>query len=45
MLLLRLPGVLLLRFADRQFCALLFQLPPRLTRFEPLKPLAHIKAD
>ena len=26
---------LLLRFADRQFLALLFQLPPRLTRFEP----------
>jgi hypothetical protein len=29
-------GVLLLRFAERQFLALLFQLPPRLTRFEPL---------
>jgi len=28
-------GLLLLRFADRQFCALLFQLPPRLTRLEP----------
>ena len=34
-LLLRLPGGFLLRFADRQFLALLFQLPPRLTRFEP----------
>ena len=27
--------MLLLRFADRQFSALLFQLPPRSTRFEP----------
>lgn len=35
MLLLRLPGSLLLRFADRQFLALLFQLPPRLTRPAP----------
>lgn len=35
MLLLRLPGALLLRFADRTFLALLFQLPPRFTRFEP----------
>lgn len=35
-LLLRLPGVLLLRFATRQFLALLFQLPPRFTRFDPL---------
>ena len=34
-LLLRLPGVFLLRFADRQFLALLFQLPPRLTRSDP----------
>ena len=34
-LLFMLSGVLLFRFADRQFCALLFQLPPRLTRFEP----------
>ena len=34
-LLLRLPGEFLLRFADRQFLALLFQLPPRFTRFEP----------
>jgi len=36
MLLFLLSGVLLLRFAVRQFLALLFQLPPRLTRFEPL---------
>lgn len=35
MLLLRLPGELLLRFADRTFLALLFQLPPRSTRFKP----------
>lgn len=35
MLLLRLPGELLLRLADRTFLALLFQLPPRFTRFEP----------
>lgn len=35
MLLLRLPGSLLFRFADRQFLALLFQLPPRFTRLEP----------
>lgn len=34
MLLLRLSGVLLLRFAERTFLALLFQLPPRITRFE-----------
>jgi len=34
-LLLRLPGVFLLRFAERQFRPLLFQLPPRLTRFVP----------
>ena len=35
-LLLRLSGVLLLRLAERQFLALLFQLPPRFTRLEPL---------
>jgi hypothetical protein len=34
-LLLRLSGVFLLRFADRKFAALLFQLPPRFTRFDP----------
>jgi hypothetical protein len=32
---LRLPGEFLLRFADRQLTALLFQPPPRFTRFEP----------
>ena len=31
----RLSGVFLLRFADRQFLALLFQPPPRQARFEP----------
>jgi hypothetical protein len=35
MLLFRFDGVFLLRLADRQFFALLFQEPPRLTRFEP----------
>jgi hypothetical protein len=35
MLLLRLSGLFLLRFATRQFSGLLFQLPPRITRFEP----------
>ena len=34
-LLLRLPGVLLLRLAERKFVPVLFQEPPRLTRFEP----------
>ncbi|HNT52006.1 MAG TPA: hypothetical protein PKH19_01290, partial [Candidatus Syntrophosphaera sp.] len=36
MLLLLLFGLLLLRFATRQLLALLFQLPPRFTRFDPL---------
>jgi hypothetical protein len=35
MLLFLLSGVLLLRFADRQLLSLLFQLPPRNTRFVP----------
>ena len=35
LLLFRLSGELLLRFAGRQFLPLLFQLPPRKTRFEP----------
>jgi len=35
MLLFLLDGMLLLRFADRRLFALLFQLPPRFTRFEP----------
>ena len=34
MLLLRFVGVLLLRFAARRLLVLLFQLPPRITRFE-----------
>ena len=33
---LRFDGLLLLRFADRQFTGLFLQLPPRFTRFEPL---------
>ena len=37
MLLLRFDGSFLLRFADWQFAASLFQLPPRFTRFEPLR--------
>jgi len=37
LLLLRFDGLFLLRFADRQFSAVLFQLPPRFTRFEPLR--------
>ena len=44
LLLLRLSGLLLLllRFATRQFPALLFQLPPRSTRFEPsMEALFH----
>lgn len=32
---LRLSGASLLRFADRQFLASLFHLPPRMTRLEP----------
>jgi len=35
MLLFLLAGLLLLRCAERQLFALLFQLPPRITRFEP----------
>ncbi len=35
MLLLRLPGSLSFWFATRAFLALLFQEPPRFTRFEP----------
>ena len=45
MLLLRLPGVFLLRFAERQFLALLFQLPPRLTRFSPDRGPSLYSAD
>jgi hypothetical protein len=35
MLLFVLPGLLLFRFAERQLSAVLFQLPPRLTRLGP----------
>lgn len=39
MLSFRFPGSFLLRFADRQFSAGLFQLPPRITRLAPLDHL------
>jgi hypothetical protein len=35
-LLFRFDGLFLVRFAERQFLAELFQLPPRFTRFEPI---------
>jgi hypothetical protein len=38
MLLFRLAGLFLLRFAERQFWASLFQEPPRSTRFSPFDP-------
>jgi hypothetical protein len=43
-LLFALPGEFALRFVAVQFSALLFQLPPRFTRFEPLdrSPLVKI---
>jgi len=41
MLLFVFDGLLLLRFAERQLLPLLFQLPPRFTRFEPLRPLSQ----
>lgn len=39
--------LLLLRFAERQLLALLFQLPPRCTRFEPeaLRHHPRVSAD
>ena len=40
-LLLRFDGVLLFRFDTRQFLALLFQLPPRFTRLEPVMDMRH----
>ena len=43
MLLFVFDGLLLLRFAERQLLPLLFQLPPRFTRFEPLRPLSFIR--
>ena len=46
MLLFVFDGVLLLRFAERQLLPLLFQLlfqlPPRFTRFEPLRPVSKM---
>jgi hypothetical protein len=33
MVLFRFVGVFLFRFAERRFCGLLFQAPPRITRF------------
>ena len=45
-MLFRFDGLFLLRFADRQFLAELFQLPPRLTRFEPMdRPPEVIEAQ
>ena len=38
---LRFDGSFLLRLADRQFAASLFQLPPRFTRFEPNFRIVH----
>lgn len=35
MLLFVLPGLFLLRLAERTFLGLLFQLPPRMTRLSP----------
>jgi hypothetical protein len=37
---LRLPGWFALRFAARTFLALLFQEPPRITRFAPISTFA-----
>jgi hypothetical protein len=37
----RFDGEFLLRCADRQFAAVLFQLPPRFTRFEGEALAAH----
>lgn len=44
MLLLRLDGLFLLRFADRTFWALLLKLPPRMTRFEPVLSFNPLQA-
>ncbi len=44
-LLLRLVGLLLLRFADRRLVALLFQLPPRLPRLEPDVPSSPMSTN
>ena len=45
MLLFVFDGLLLLRFAERQLLPLLFQLPPRFTRFEPLRTLSSIRGE
>lgn len=42
MLLLRLPGLFLLRFAERTFLGLLFQEPPRIARLPALGPFPFI---
>ncbi len=42
LLFVRFVGSFVLRFAIRQFAASLFQLPPRFTRFEPLR-IVHRK--
>ena len=44
MLLFRLPGVFLLRFAARQLRALLFHEPPRITRLPPEVPPRRCRA-
>jgi hypothetical protein len=44
-LLLRLPGAFLLRLDARELRASLFQLPPRFTRFEPVRPALAEPAD
>ena len=36
-------GLLLLRFAERQLLPSLFQLPPRFTRFQPLRPSSLLR--
>ena len=44
MLLFVFVGLLLFRFAERTLSALLFQLPPRLTRLEPLVTITLISS-
>ena len=41
LLFVRFVGSFVLRFAVRQFAASLFQLPPRFTRFVPLRIVHH----
>jgi hypothetical protein len=45
LLLLRLSGVLLFRFAERQLVGLLFQLPPRKTRDVSALPLTKAHSN